>query len=132
MTTHQDPAPPPASDRPGYSIRVAASRSWSCAACGAAGAGGGPLGHRGERPVCDGCLLEASPQLGMVMALISVTRACGAIYARASRDWLEPLRELGLFARVYECVAARFGRRRVIRLPGGAPIASKEEKDADR
>lgn len=104
-----------------YSIQVADSPSLTCADCGQAFTGGGPVGHRGEEPLCDYCLFEGSPQLGMVMALISVTRACAAIYRRVSAVWQEPLWELGAFANIYECFAAKSGPARLFRVPGFEP-----------
>ncbi len=128
MTGKTETEPSPRS----YSIRLPASSSWVCAACGDQDTGGGPVGHRGERPLCDRCLLEASPPLGMVMALIAVTRACGAMAAPASGDWQAALRQLGIFARVYECFAAKSGPRRAFRLSGEAPATGREKRDADR
>ncbi len=114
----QDAALKSAAGRPAFSIQMAANRSRTCAACGKDFTGGGPLGHRGEDPVCDLCLFEGSSDLGMVMALISVTRAFATIYARVTGAWIEPLRELGTFARVYELVAAKSWPRRSFDVPG--------------
>ena len=112
----QNVDPPATCARPSYSIRMAANRSRTCAACGEEFTGGGPLGHRDEDPVCDICLFDGCPELGMVAALISVTRAFAAIPARAADAALEALEQLGFFARVYELVAAKSGPQRVFRL----------------
>ncbi len=103
--------------KPLYTIREGASRSSTCCACGREVTGGGPVGYRGEQPVCDRCLLDGSAQLGMVIALISVTRGFAAICARAPKEWLEPFKELGAFARIYECFAAKSGPMRRFHLP---------------
>ena len=79
------------------------------------------MGHRGEEPLCDPCLLEGSPQLGMVLALVAVSRAYAAAARGAPEHYLELLEELGVFARVYECIAAKSGPRHDFRVPGAAP-----------
>ena len=114
------PAVAPAVE-PAYGIREASASSLSCAACGHEVAGGGPVGHRGEEPLCDPCLLEGSPQLGMVLALVAVSRAYAAAARGEPEHYRELLEELGAFARVYECIAAKSGPRRAFHLPGAAP-----------
>ena len=114
--------PPAPAVEPAYGIREASASSLSCAACGDEVAAGAPVGHRGEEPLCDPCLLEGSPQLGMVQALVAVSRAYAAAARGAPEHHLELLEELGVFARVYECVAAKSGPRPDFRLPGAAPI----------
>lgn len=111
---------------PVYSIRAASDPDVSCAACGHRSTGCGPVGYRDDEPICDLCLLEGSTVLGMVLALISVTRAFAAISSKSPGEWLDPLRELGAFARVYECFAAKIGPSRLFRIPGFT------EKDASR
>ncbi len=123
---HVDPSNTGA--RPSYSIRMAANRSRACAACGEEFTGGGPLGHRDEDPVCDLCLFDGSPELGMVAALISVTRALAAIHARAGDAGLEALEQLGFFARVYELVAAKSGPRRILPL---LDLGSEDDEPSD-
>ena len=103
---------------PVYGIRAAPGREVACAACGRRFAGSGPIGHRDGEPLCDMCLFEGDAELGMVLALVAVTRAYAAIAGKSPAEWLEPLRELGDFARVYECFAARIGPARPFDIPG--------------
>ncbi len=122
-----------ATAEPTYSIRVATGGPTACAACGHEVAGGAPLGLRGEEPLCDPCLLEASPQLGLVLALAAVARAFGVACRKARGQDPEALEELGLFARIYERIAAKAGPMRVFRIPGlTAETAGGQSGDADR
>ncbi len=128
----------PLTSRSSFSIRSLSSwssgelpvpnRSRTCAACGEEFTGGGPLGHRDEDPVCDLCLFDGSPELGMVTALISVTRAFAAIHARAAGAGLEALEQLAFFARVYELVAAKSGPRRILPL---LDLGSEDDEPSD-
>ncbi len=118
---------------PTYSIRVAAAGPAACAACGHQVAGGAPLGLRGEDPLCDPCLLEASPQLGVMLALVAVARAFAVACRKARGQDPEALGELGVFARIYERIAAKAGPMREFRIPGfTAEEAGGELDDADR
>lgn len=89
----------------------------SCPRCGSTFSATGPTGHAGELPICDLCLLEGSPPLGMLLALAAVVRAFGAVEAPAGEEYHEALEELASFARVYERFASRFGPARSFRLP---------------
>ncbi len=104
--------------RPGYRIRSTPGREVSCSACGRRFAGSGPIGCLDDAPVCDLCLFEADAELGMMLALVSVTRAYAALAEEGSGTWLEPLQELARFATVYERVAARSGPPRLFSIPG--------------
>ena len=94
---------------PQYSIRLAASKA-TCTLCAAA-TGTGPVGYRDAEPVCDRCLLEQCESLGMVLALVAVTRAYAETDPAEAR---ESLVELGGFARIFEYVAATWGPARLI------------------
>ena len=109
-----------AADEPVYSIQTVLEPTLSCTDCGQAIAAGGPVGYRDDRPVCDICLFEASADLGMVVALIAVCRCYARASNQAPEDQLGPLRELGNFARVYECFAAKTAPMRIFRVPGFA------------
>ncbi len=101
---------------PAYSIRLATDAGAPCRLC-AAETGSGPVGYRGEEAICDLCLLEDSPALGMVLALVAVTRAYGSVEPASTDEQRQGLDVLGAFARIYERVAAKSGPARRI-LPG--------------
>ena len=115
-----------------FSIREAASHSLKCATCNETITGGGLVGHLGEEVVCDLCLLEKSPKLGMAMALIAVNRLYVVASESAPEDSLAALMELGAFARVYEIFAAKSGPMRTFRLPASAKAALSARDDEDR
>ncbi len=118
---------------PACSIRAAAAGPTACAACGHEFAGGAPLGLRDEEPLCDLCLLEASPQLGLMLALVSVARAYAVACGKGRKQNPEALEELGFFARVYERIAAKSGPMRRFRVPGfTAEEDGGKSDDADR
>ncbi len=116
-----DPTPLPAAlprstktDDPLYTIRIADNPGTTCATCGKQETGSGPVGFLDDEPVCDLCLLEGSPELGMVLALISVVRA----YANMNgtpEERQAALEELGAFARIYDRFAAKTGPARIIK-----------------
>lgn len=120
-------APPPVSLRatePRYSIRLAESPGTPCAQC-IEPTGAGPVGYLDEEPVCDRCLLHNCAELGMVIAVIAVTRDYGAFEPQSEAEWLAALAELGAFARIYERFALRSGpRRRILDLgdPEDGPV----------
>lgn len=101
---------------PVYSIRIAALDE-SCGACRQPFSGSGPIGHRDDEPICDTCLFEGAAELGMALALISVSRTFARLDLRSLEDRQEPLRLLGIFARVYECFAAKAGPPRIFPIP---------------
>ncbi len=103
---------------PAYSILPAPRRKVSCAACGRRFAGSGPVGCRDGAPICDLCLFEGDAELGMVVALISVARAYASVAGRFPGQLLDPLLELGSFARLYERFAATIGPPRLFAIPG--------------
>ena len=103
---------PPAFD-PLYSIRLATDPGTPCHLC-AAETGSGPVGYRDEEPLCDLCLFEEAPELGMVLALVAVVRAYASIRPASADEHREALNELGFFARMYELFAAKSGPMRWI------------------
>ncbi len=112
-------APPPVATstaEPRYSICLAESPGTPCALC-LESTGAGPVGYRDEDPICDRCLLDHCVELGMVIALVSLTREYGALEPESEEEWRAALAELGAFARIYERFALRSGpRRRILRL----------------
>ncbi len=99
-----------------YSIRVADEAGEDCAICEAP-TGAGPVGYRDDDTVCDMCLLDACTDLGLVLALIAVTRAFGAVPWRDRESGQEGLAQLGAFARVFEHILAKKSERRGMDLP---------------
>ena len=99
----------------GYSIRVATSPGTPCAECHAP-TGAGPIGCLDDAAVCDRCLIEGCPELGMVLALIAVTRAYATIELQEADERQEALEELGTFAHLYERFAAKAGPHRKFRI----------------
>ncbi len=100
-----------------YSIRVTESPGALCVACGSHDTGAGPVGFLDEEPICDLCLLEASPDLGLLLGVAAVNRA----YAQGSgspAEQQEALEELGACARIYHGVASRSWPLRIFRIPG--------------
>ncbi len=99
--------------KPGYSIRLATDAGAPCRLC-AAETGSGPVGYRGEEAICDLCMLEDSKELGMVLALVAVARACASVELTSDADRRLADAELGSFARIYETFAAKSGPARRI------------------
>ncbi len=105
-------------ERMPYSIRIPEPAGPArCARCRVRFSAAGPTGHAEDRPICDMCLLEGSPKLGMVLALVAVVRAFGTVQPSDHEDYREALAELGAFARIYERFAAKAGPARVFRIP---------------
>ncbi len=102
-----------------YSIRVPQTAGEvRCPRCRVRFSATGPTGYAEDVPICDMCLLEGSQELGMVMALVAVVRAFGAVRASSYEDYQEALSELGAFSRIYERFAAKSGPPRIFRIPG--------------
>ncbi len=98
-----------------YSIRVASDPGTPCVICGEA-TGAGPVGYRGEDPICDRDLLESCHVLGMVMALVAVARASAAAMMEHPEAGQDAMKEVGAFIRIYERFAAKSGPPRMFRL----------------
>jgi len=106
-------------ERAEYSIRLPEpATATRCDRCQSRFSAAGPTGYAEERPICDLCLLESSSELGMVLALVAVVRAFGAVEPTDHEDYLDALNELGAFARIYERVAAKSSPARTFRIPG--------------
>ncbi len=76
-----------------YSIIFIEADAGPCARCGA-GTGNGIVGwsDQADRPVCDACLIEVSPHLGMVLNIALIFRQVGAIEPGGDPDAGEDLR----------------------------------------
>lgn len=94
-----------------YSIRVADQPGSPCATCKRS-TGHGPVGYRGDAPICDLCLLEASTPLGLTLALVAVARAFAIGRPSVRLDASIALAKLGAFARIFERVASTWGPAR--------------------
>jgi hypothetical protein len=91
-----------------YSIRIPVPPACvPCADCGVMVLVAGPTGFREDKPVCDACLLEGAPDLGMVLVLVAVARLFGSLRLRDGEHQLQALLELGAFVRLYERYASR-------------------------
>lgn len=101
-----------------YSIRVTDQPGSPCATCHRP-TGHSPVGYRGDAPICDLCLLQASTPLGLTLALVAVTRAFATGIARDDGDTSMALAELGAFARIFERVASSWGPARSFVEPDG-------------
>ena len=101
-----------------YSIRIPEPAGpVACAHCHSRFTAAGPTGYAEDRVICDMCLLEGAPELGMVIALVAVVRAFGAVQPADHEDYRNALSEIGAFARIYERFAAKSGPPRVFRVP---------------
>ncbi len=88
-----------------------------CPRCGTCFWASGPTGYENERAICDACLLEACHPLGMLLALALVTRQLANLSTKEGDDYDGALKEVGIFAQVYEQVAAQDGPPRKFELP---------------
>ncbi|MEM6797495.1 MAG: hypothetical protein AAF725_26240, partial [Acidobacteriota bacterium] len=83
----------------------------------------GPTGFQDERPLCDLCMLHREGQLGMVLALIAVTRSYGSASPASVSQERADTSELMAFARIYEAFASSFAPFRPVHpdllWPGG-------------
>ncbi|NJL27047.1 MAG: hypothetical protein HC897_03770 [Thermoanaerobaculia bacterium] len=111
----QQPAGP--AIRPRFSIRLAERGGVECSICGEL-TGSGPVGCSDDEPICDRCLIEGCHELGMVLALVAVTRGVARLEPPTEQQAREALDQLGNFAKLYEQIAARLGPPRPFRIPG--------------
>ena len=118
MSSNDSKTPTEGDPKPIYSVRAGGGPAVSCVACGRRFDGRSPSGYRDDAPICDSCLLQADAELGMVLAVISINRAYATLSAQGSGEWLDPLLELGAFARVYEIFAKRTGPPRIFDVSG--------------
>ncbi len=89
-----------------YSIIFIESDAGACARCGAE-AGNGPVGWSTEadRVVCDTCLIEVSPHLGMMLNVALILRQVGAIGAGGNPT--ELIYQVLMLARIYESASSK-------------------------
>lgn len=100
---------------PSYRIQVVeASEEVSCAVCGALFIAAGPTGFQDDRPLCDLCMLHREGQLGMVLALVAVTRSYGGASPSSLSEEVADKAELMAFARIYETFASSFAPARPV------------------
>lgn len=100
-----------------YSIRVPReAHEVECPRCGLRFFAAGPTGFCAGKPVCDRCLFEGSPQLGMLLALVSMTRGFARLVPMSELHAEATLEMLGTFAYTYELFASRFGPPRMFRV----------------
>lgn len=101
-----------------YSVRIPPDPGQiSCPRCGTAFRAAGPTGYADAHPICDLCLLESCHALGMVLALVTVTRGFGQLERADEQLFWESLGSLGIFARIYERFAAQSGPARSFEVP---------------
>ncbi|MEM1180486.1 MAG: hypothetical protein AAGM22_19230 [Acidobacteriota bacterium] len=100
---------------PRYSIRVPETPTKVlCCLCGSAFTAAGPTGHVNDQPVCDLCMLERSLQLGLVLALVAVTRSYGGGWPVDEVEEDHARFELMAFARLYDAKASAFAPARPV------------------
>ncbi|MEM8996083.1 MAG: hypothetical protein AAGF23_14950, partial [Acidobacteriota bacterium] len=120
VTAGQRNVEPPGARRIGlaaplYSIRVPREASRVCCPlCAASFVAAGPTGYVDDRPICDLCLLERETQLGLVLALVAVTRSYGAVWPQDELEEEHARLELMAFARVYDAKASSFAPARPV------------------
>jgi hypothetical protein len=100
-----------------YSIRLPKPAVVVCGRCSTRFRAAGPTGYADEEPLCDLCFLEAEEELGMVLALVSVTRLFAVCEYASLGEYWQALAEVGAFGRLYERVAARSGPPRIFSPP---------------
>ncbi len=101
-----------------YSIRIPdLAIGVQCPSCDQSFWASGPTGYRDDQPICDACLLASCHPLGMLLALALVTRQLANLRMEKAGDYDAALREVGVFAQVYEQVAAKNGPPRRFELP---------------
>ena len=86
----------------------------SCGSCGRRFIAAGPTGHLDDEPICDLCMLGRDQQLGMVLALVAVTRSYGRGWPVDELEENNARLELMAFARIYEMQAARYAPARPV------------------
>lgn len=101
-----------------YSIRVPSSiEEVRCHLCQLEFLAVGPTGFLGEDSICDACLLTGCQELGMLLALASVTRTFASFKGASREEYSEALAELAAFARIYDRVTSRSGPSRAFKIP---------------
>ncbi|MCP3963758.1 MAG: hypothetical protein GY719_38470, partial [bacterium] len=89
-----------------YSIIFVQRDAGPCATCGAE-TGSGVIGWSAQedRPLCDACLIEVSPHLGMVLNVALIFREVGGI--EPDGDPVELVYQVLTLARIYESAAGK-------------------------
>ncbi len=89
-----------------YSIIFLHGDAGECARCGAH-TGNGPVGWsaQADRAVCDTCLIEVDPHLGMVLNVALIFRQVGAI--EPDGDPTELIYQVLTLARIYESACSK-------------------------
>lgn len=108
------PWPPPSSGAPAgegrFSIKMPAVPGvFPCAICARFVAARGPTAHLDDDVVCDVCLLERESQLGMLIALASITRLYASFDENDGAAANVAAAQLLAFARIFEVFARRCG-----------------------
>lgn len=107
-----------ATDSTMYSIRIPdLAVGVQCPSCDQSFWASGPTGYEDDAPICDACLLASCHPLGMLLALALVTRQLANLRTEEAADYDAALREVGVFAQVYEQVAVKSGPPRRFELP---------------
>ena len=89
----------------GYSIQLPGAPGRArCAHCGQEFLAEGPTGFVAAGPICDLCLLQGSPRLGMVLVLVAHARVVASAFTAESstRAYWEALGEIGRFCQSFE------------------------------
>ncbi len=100
-----------------YSIRVAEKPGVPCAICECP-TGVGPVAYRDDEPICDLCALDVCVDLGLVLAMVAVSRAFGAVPAWEREASQEGLAQPGAFSRVFELAMGKRWERRGVEFSG--------------
>ena len=110
-----------------YSIVFVDSDAGPCARCGAeTGSGAVGWSHARDQSVCDACLIEVSPHLGMVLNVALLFREVGGI--EPDGDPIELVYQVLTLARIYESAAAKVWPARK---PGLIEFAKRFAGDRD-
>lgn len=96
----------------------------TCELCSKPFSAEGPTGYYEERPICDRCLLEQNPQLGMLMILSIYVRTCSELAIEPGPTGTEATVEMLAFARIYELFSARYGPPRTLDFAPTAVVRS--------
>ncbi len=110
-----------------YSIIFDREHFGACVRCGSeVGSGPARWSAQAQRPVCDACLIEVSPHLGMVLNVALIFRQVGRI--EPGEDQLELIYQVLMLARIYESAASKIWPARK---PGLIEFAKRWSGEAD-
>ncbi len=90
-----------------YSIRNLTEQENTCTCCDTA-LGPGPTGFRDNEPLCELCMIDDSPRLGIVLMLVAMARACTQGHRRYPAAPIF-VGQLMVFARLFDNVFRREG-----------------------